>query len=537
MKHSNPAVNTTQASRARLRNRRSIIFVLSMALLTVAGCASLPEHFTRVPSHAMEASADTALARRINPMVAQYPGSSGFLALDEGILAFAARIYLVENAEHSIDVQYYIWHNDLTGNALHASLMQAADRGVRVRILLDDLDTQGKDPLLRTIDSHPNIEVRLYNPFANRETRGLDFIGDTSRVNHRMHNKTLTADNTASIFGGRNIGDEYFDAAEEVGFSDLDALSIGPVVGEISTMFDLYWNSQWVYPLAAFASEQPVTPNDLAELRVQLNASLEQAKASNYGKAIQRLEAEREAPLDQYDFEWGRWVLVYDQPGKVDAKQISRKTHLAPKLLEAMEQAENELLIVSPYFVPGKKFTQRLVDWVDEGVRVRILTNSLAANDVSLVHAGYMRYREDLVAGGVELYEFKSDKSAERREDELTGKWLGSEKASLHGKYFAFDETYVFIGSFNLDGRSASLNTECGVYFESPYYATEIARAFDRKALVKGYRVLLDDSGDMQWLTLDENGREVTVDKEPDTGFWKRFSTGLLSIVVPEGQL
>ncbi len=442
-----------------------------------------------------------------------------------------------QSAEYTLDVQYYIWHNDLTGNALHAALMQAADRGVRVRLLLDDLDTAGKDQLLRTIDAHPNIEIRLYNPFAHRERRGLDFLGDTARVNHRMHNKTLTADNSASIFGGRNIGDEYFDAADDVGFSDLDALAIGPVVGEISAMFDLYWNSQWVYPLAAFAYDQPVNPNDLADLRNQLDAALEQARASAYGEEIKRLESEQAAPLDQYDFEWGQWVLVYDQPGKVEAKQVTRKTHVAPKLLEAMDNAEDELLIVSPYFVPGKKFTQKLVDWVDEGVRVKILTNSLAANDVSLVHAGYMRYREDLVAGGVELYEFKADKSAQRKQDQLTGEWAGSEKASLHGKYFAFDDRYVFIGSFNLDGRSASLNTECGVYFESPFYATEIARAFDSKALEKSYRVLLDDSGDMQWLTLDENGREVIVDTEPDTGFWTRFSTGLLSIVVPEGQL
>ncbi len=510
--------------------------VIWMVLLT-AGCASLPENVDSEPSQALAASSDTVLARRVNQMLEQYPGKSGFLALDEGIKAFAARIYLVETAEHSIDVQYYIWHNDGTGEALHAALMEAANRGVRVRILLDDLDTQGKDQLLRTIDFHPNIEVRLYNPFANRERRGLDFVGDTARVNHRMHNKTLTVDNTASIFGGRNIGDEYFDAAQDVGFSDLDALAVGPVVGEISTMFDLYWNSQWVYPITAFTYDYPIKPGDLAELKKTLDESLKQARASDYGEAIRKMEADRDGPLGQYDFEWGSWALIYDQPGKVVAKEVSRKTHLAPRLLEIMENAEDEILIVSPYFVPGKRFTQRLVDWVDEGVRVRILTNSLAANDVSLVHAGYMRYREKLVAGGVELYEFKADKSAKRREDDLSGKWAGSEKASLHGKYFAFDDEYVFVGSFNLDGRSASLNTECGVYFESPFYASEIARAFDTKALERSYQVLLDEAGDMQWRTLDENGREVIVDTEPDTGFWTRFSTGFLSIVVPERQL
>ncbi len=183
---------------------------------------------------------------------------------------------------------------------------------------------------------------------------------------------------------------------------------------------------------------------------------------------------------------------MYDQPGKVDARQVTRKTHVAPKLLEAMDQAQSELIIVSPYFVPGKKFTQQLVNWVDVGVRVRIMTNSLAANDVSLVHAGYMRYREDLIAGGVELYEFKSDKSF--CQDTASGQWAGSDRASLHGKFFAFDEQFVFIGSFNLDGRSASLNTECGVYFESPFYATEIGGSFDKYAQSKGYQVLLDEA-------------------------------------------
>lgn len=506
-----------------------------VALLIFGGCASLPEDVDRQPSYALTDTSSSTLARRIEPMAAQYPELSGFFALAEGIQAFAARIYLVKEAQQTLDVQYYIWHDDLTGNTLHAALLQAADRGVRVRILLDDLDTQGKDQMLHTIDAHPNIEVRLYNPFANRERRGLDFIGDTSRVNRRMHNKTLTADNVASIFGGRNIGDEYFDAAEEVGFSDLDALAIGPVVGEISSMFDLYWNSQWVYPLAAFVPEDPVNQTSIDQLRKELNAALEKIEESDYGKAIQKMEARQKAPLGYYDFEWGRWVLVYDQPGKVDAKQITRKTHLAPRLLEAMDEAQDELIIVSPYFVPGKKFTQRLVDWVDEGVRVRIMTNSLAANDVSLVHAGYMRYREDLIAGGVELYEFKSDKSS--YQDTSSGQWAGSQGASLHGKYFAFDEKFVFVGSFNLDGRSASLNTECGVYFESPFYAQAIGASFDRNARIKGYQVLLDDAGDMQWVTLDKEGTEVTVDQEPDTGFWTRFSTGFLSIVVPEGQL
>jgi putative cardiolipin synthase len=513
----------------------SFLFVVSVLLLD--GCASLPKEVQRTPSYALEDVSGTKLHKDIEPLLKAHPGLSGFFPLVEGMDAFAARIYLIDTAKKTLDLQYYIWHDDLTGKALYNHLLAAADRGVRVRILLDDLDTAGKDQMLHIIDAHPNIEVRLFNPFANRDRRVGDFVGDTKRINRRMHNKTLTADNQASIFGGRNIGDEYFDATEEVGFSDMDVLAIGPVVGEISQGFDLYWNSRWVYPLSAFKPAEPVTDEMVKGFRTQSDSFIREAKGSAYADAIRAQDIAQKKGIADLDFAWSRWVLVYDQPSKVDAEKVGFDTHLAPKLKIAMDQAKNELIIVSPYFVPGEQFTNYLVGLVEKGVRVRILTNSLASNDVPMVHAGYMRYRKALLKGGVELYEFKPIKDMKEKEKgKETSKWTGSSRASLHGKYLGFDQRYLFIGSFNLDGRSTALNTELGVYFESEKYARELHDAFNARAEVVAYRLMLDEDGDLVWVTR-ENGQEVKFDKEPETGFWTRFSTGFLSLIVPESQL
>jgi putative cardiolipin synthase len=515
---------------------RFLLMACIVPLLLVSGCASLPTDFERSESHVIKETTQTRLGRAIEPVVAKYPGKSGFHALIEGTDAFATRFHLVQTADKTLDIQYYIWHDDLTGKVLHNQLLAAADRGVRVRLLLDDLDTAGKDEMLHIIDAHPNIEIRLFNPFANRTKRIGDFLTDTSRINRRMHNKSLTADNQATIFGGRNIGDEYFDAAEEVGFSDLDVLAIGPVVTEVSQSFDHYWNSQWVYPLAAFKKEDSIDANQIDAFRRQSDAFIEAASSSAYADALRALDIAKLPSVAELDYSWGIWKLVYDQPSKVEAESVKKETHLAPTLKEAMNKTKSELLIVSPYFVPGTNFTNYLVGLVEKGVRVRILTNSLSANDVPLVHAGYMRYREDLVKGGVELYEFKAIKGVEENKKKTKAKWSGSSRASLHGKFLGFDQRYIFVGSFNLDGRSVALNTELGVFFESPKYAQMMAKGFEQNSMKKAFRVLLTDDGDLQWVTL-ENGKEVRFDVEPDTGFWKRFSTDFLSIFVPESQL
>jgi putative cardiolipin synthase len=513
-----------------------LIFLLFVLLF--AGCASLPSDVQRTTTTALakEATESTHIGHEVTALVNKHAGRSGFYVLNDGIDAFAARLTMVEKAEKSVDVQYYIWHDDMTGRVLHNRLLAAADRGVRVRLLLDDLDTAGKDEMLHIIDAHPNIEIRLFNPFANRTKRVGDFLGDTSRINRRMHNKTITADNQVSIFGGRNIGDEYFDATEDVGFRDMDALAIGPVVQEISQGFDLYWNSEWVYPLSAFESERPITEVMIKEFRLQSDAYLQEAISSEYAIVARAHREAGSKNVHKVGFVWSPWVLVYDQPSKVVAEEVKVETHLGPKLKKAMDKTEKELLIVSPYFVPGSKFTDYLVGLESRGVEVHILTNSLASNDVSLVHAGYMRYRERLVSGGVDLYEFKPVDKEGSDKKEKKGSWVGASRSSLHGKFFGFDQEHLFIGSFNLDGRSVALNTELGVYFKSEKHAKMMSEAFKDKVIHKAYKVTLDEDGDMVWVT-QEDGKEVRFDQEPETGVWKRFSTDFLSIIVPENQL
>ena len=307
--------------------------LLLISVSFIVSCASLPIDAERTESHALQNTDDTRLGQAVVPKVNANPDKSGFFLLNKGMDAFAARLAIIEWAEKSLDVQYYIWHDDLTGKVIHNRLLHAADRGVRVRLLLDDLDTAGKEDMLHVMDSHPKIEIRLFNPFANRNARAVDFATDLSRVNHRMHNKSLTADNQATIVGGRNIGDEYFDATEGVAFTDLDILGIGPVVNEVSSMFDLYWNSKWVYPLSAFKEGEPVTESQLAELKEKLDKHTNDAKESAYADALRNsgiVQGQKALELNvaELPYTWGKWLLIYDQPSKVEAKEISEKTHL-----------------------------------------------------------------------------------------------------------------------------------------------------------------------------------------------------------------
>jgi cardiolipin synthase C len=515
------------------RGMHNAFIVIAIALV-LGACSSLPTDYERIPSHAIADTADTRLGQRLQPHLDANPGKSGFYTLTEGEVAYAARVRAIMAAEKTIDTQYYIWHDDLTGRYLHNQLLAAADRGVRVRMLLDDLDTAGKDEILRKIDAHPNIEIRLFNPFANRNKRARDFIGDTRRINRRMHNKTLTADSLVTIFGGRNIGDEYFAATEDVGFGDMDALAVGPIAMEVSQQFDLYWNSENSYPITAFKFDDEISDDAVAAFRADSDAYAEQAKKTQYADIIRQYDVTILEELSSLGFVWSDWKLIYDQPSKVTAKKVTAETHLAPRLKAGMDKTQKDLIIVSPYFVPGEEFTAYLTGLVERGVRVRILTNSLQANDVSMVHAGYMRYREDLVAGGVELYEFKALNNKLRKRDERAR--IGASKASLHAKFFGFDETYLFIGSFNLDGRSVALNSELGAYFASPEQAKALSEIFENDILGFAYRVTLDEGGDLAWTTLSD-GAELTLTKEPDTTWWKRFSTGFLSFIVPESQL
>ncbi len=509
---------------------------LAVATLLLAGCASVPRDIERAESRAVRDTDATRLAHVRQSILKGHPGESGFLPLASGVDALLARIVLAEAAERTLDAQYYIWHDDLTGRHFAHALLRAADRGVRVRVLVDDVGAKANDDILLALDAHPNIEIRLFNPVANRSFRNLGMVGDFSRLNRRMHNKAFIADNQAAILGGRNIGDEYFEAGE-VAFSDLDVLTYGPGVGAVSDSFDEFWNAPPSIPVAGLLGRK-ADAKHLEALRAALAAFIESERDGPYVKnAKPRLDRMLAAGTE--GFSWGKAHVLHDDPGKVARDRSDTRGRLLPQFSQLGIGLDRELLIVSPYFIPGDAGVAWLRGLVSRGVRVTVLTNSLAATDVAAVHAGYHRYREGLLEGGVRLYELKPDAIRETRAKSDKGGFGGS-RASLHAKTFFFDRRAVFIGSLNLDPRSIELNTEIGVVCESPALADSLATSLERRIDAVAWRLErnVDASGHVRitWVEMDAQG-ERRFEEEPGVGAWKRLSVWFLGLLPIESQL
>src|SRR3954465_6772634 len=487
--------------------------ILCVLALTLGACASLQDA-GRAPSSALTDTTGTRLRGALASAVAAHPGKSGVYALAQGRDAFAARVLLARAAERSLDVQYYIFRNDTTGGLLCEALWQAAERGVRVRLLLDDNNTRGMDEAIAALDAHPGIEVRLFNPYANRGFRLGELVMDFSRVNRRMHNKSFTADNQASIVGGRNVGDEYFGAEVAVEFADLDALVVGAVVRDVSASFDAYWNSASAFPAGSLI--RPAGPQAAQLVRAAWTELDADPRAARYVDALRSTTLVRDLLAGSLPFVWAPARMVSDDPSKVLHPPSRGDLHMLPLLEAAIGKPERELDLVSPYFVPTKDGAAALVALARRGVKGRVLTNSLVATDVAPVHAGYAKYREELLRGGVRLYELKRQTSARDG---------GGSDASLHAKTFAVDRASIFIGSFNFDPRSARLNTEMGVLVESPALAERLSSTLDRDLARHAYEVRLAD-GRLEWLEPD-----ARQGSEPGTGFFKRLWIGFLSIL------
>jgi len=507
------------------------------ALLLVSGCASLPTNIERSESHALSGTETTRLGRIGQAMLKAHSGESGFRPLKKGVDALLARMVLAEAAERSLDVQYYIWHEDLTGRLFADALLRAADRGVRVRVLLDDVGARANDEILLSLDAHPNIEIRLFNPVATRSFRNLGMITDFSRTNRRMHNKSFIADNQRAILGGRNIGDEYFEAQSEVAFGDLDVLTVGRAVSDVSDSFDLYWNSPASYPVSALLGRSGEKAS-LDTLRTKLAAFVDEQHDSPYvTRARSELADLKEAGSD--GFFWGRADLLYDDPSKITRAPEDTEGHLVPQFADIRSQIKDELLIVSPYFIPGDTGVDWLGGLVKRGVRVTVLTNSLAATDVGAVHAGYQQYRKPLLEAGVKLYELKPEAIEYERAKRGKGGISGS-RASLHAKTFMFDRRAVFIGSLNLDPRSIQLNTEIGLVCESAPLTEELAGTIEQNLDQIAWRLELvaDASGKkhIAWVETGANGvRQRT--EEPEVSTWRKFSVWFLGLLPIESQL
>lgn len=505
-------------------------WILLLMLLT-AGCSTLPDNGDRVASRAVTDTADTRLGRLIATRAAGHPGESGFILLDDGLDAFVARAALAQIADRSIDLQYYLYHQDLVGALLMYNLLQAADRGVRVRILVDDMDLSERDQALVTIDAHPNIEVRIFNPFRRDVPRLLQFATRFGKVTRRMHNKSFTVDNQATVVGGRNIGDEYFDANPDLAFGDLDVLAVGRVVPGVSASFDDFWNHPLSYPVASFlADSQPLMGLD--RLRREAALFWQQQKDSPYVTALRHSTLARSFESGDFTFLWGDAKAVYDSPDKITHGTDRAEYHLTPQLEPYVASMQRELIVLSAYFVPGREGVRFFKDLRQRGVRVRILTNSLASTDVPIVHAGYAGYRRELLEAGVELYEVSSVNPKAKGGSGIGG----SSRASLHAKSFVIDRKTVFIGSLNLDPRSDKQNTEIGLVIESPEMGAIMGREFDQGVEKVAYRLRLNDEGAIEWVER-RGGKEIVHHTEPRTSWFTRLWVGVASLLPIESQL
>jgi putative cardiolipin synthase len=507
--------------------------------LLLAGCASLPENYLREESWKLDTS-DSMLTGLYQQEAAVHSGQSGAHPLGQGMEALAARIALARAADRTLDVQYYIWHTDEAGHLLLKELLDAADRGVRVRLLLDDYGVGAADDEgFMLLDSYPNVSVRLFNPIALRDARTMGFIADFGRLNHRMHNKSMTADGAVTIIGGRNIGNEYFALNELVNFADMDVLAIGPVAGQVTDSFDIFWNSPASIPISAF-HERAMTQDQVARARKKLDAYVSE-KGAPYYQALRSTEFSQDLKTRQLEFYWGKITAVFDQPEKSEGGGDSEV--LLKQLGNLLGQAEKDLLIVSPYFVPGKAGTEALVKAVQRGARVRVFTNSLASTDVGAVHAGYKKYRRKLLEGGIELFEMLP-KLQEGEEINQRLAYDGSSAASLHAKMFLFDRQRVFIGSMNLDPRSVVINTEIGLLIDSPALAQDLEAQFNAIYRELFYSVVLEPKNPgkpggkqhMVWIEY-RDGEEKRYTKDPETTFWQRFKVGFIGLLPVDSQL
>jgi putative cardiolipin synthase len=501
-------------------------------LLIASGCARLPPRPNLLEQRELPVSTQTRLDEMAISVTAEQPGKAGFKLIPSGVEAFTLRSHSARAAGRSLDVQYYIWHNDLTGKLLAKELLSAADRGVRVRLLLDDMDARAKNFALAGLDAHQNIEVRLFNPFGSRKgtaSKLAEIILGYPRLNHRMHNKAWIADNRIAIAGGRNIGDEYFSAGEGVNFIDLDFAIVGPAVDEISVSFNKYWNSAAVWPMATL-SPQLVNQQTLSNIRANTTAIAAEAAASPWIQALVDNDTMQQIQSGTLQFHWtDRWQVLSDDPLKaLGADDPLARSAMMRGFFDHINQSKSSIVLISPYFVPGKRGSQLFIDAAKRGPSVSVLTNSLAANDVVPVHGGYSKYRDKLIEGGVQLWELKPHAGQNANSSSI-----GSSGASLHTKSAIFDHETTFVGSFNLDPRSVSLNCEQGVFANHPAMSMELAALFAQlTARETAWRVDHDPYGELRW----SDGTQILY-VEPDASFFRRLKANLFRWLPFDSQL
>ena len=496
--------------------------------LFVAGCASAPLDFPKDYSEAITGSGDTYLGKEVAEWTAGHPGESGFYPLILGLDALGARLALIDRAERTIDAQYFLMKPDSAGRLFAGKLLEAADRGVRVRLLLDDIFTTVDDDAFLLFNQHPNIDLRLFNPIGRGGVYYANYLGNFKLANRRMHNKSFTVDNQISIVGGRNIADEYFELLTDAEFVDFDMLAMGPVAAEISATFDRFWNHKLAVPMEAFekGKERP----DLETARRNTDKRIIEASQSIYGRALAS-QLMLDIAQDRVELFPGESRVITDDPEKLLNKISDDQKILVTALAEIVDDAESEVVVITPYFIPGKSGVEFWRSITDKGVRVVIITNSLASNNHVPVHSGYARYRHDMIAAGVEMYEVRVDAS----KVPAGGIKQGYDSLTLHTKAVFIDRRYTFVGSLNLDPRSIDINTEAGVLIDSKDLSGQLTGGLFEKLPPFAYRLSENEKGKLRW-TVQIDGEEVVEKNEPQASRWLRFKAFLYRIF-PEGQL
>lgn len=506
----------------RLRLYQLAATIIAMVLLY--GCSSSGINEGSEPksvSHHFGYQKDSELGKLFQQSTYDINTHTGFFPLILGHDALLARLVLIESAQTSIDLQYYIYRDDETSQLLTWRLYEAANRGVRVRILLDDMQRRS-DRGMATLAAHPNIQVRLFNPHQYRTARGFAFLSDFDRLNRRMHNKSLTADSVASIVGGRNIGNEYFSFESSVEFGDFDLLLYGNTVKQTADQFDIYWNSDYVVPMKWIHPDADILSEE--DIASRLEDSELEVKFSSGEYDFTKLPFYQKLSTNDVPLYWGPAKLWYDMPNKVSGES----SQLVDNLLALLDSVEHSLVLVSPYFVPTEEGTAALVEAVQSGKKITIVTNTLASNDVFAVHGWYAKYRQDLVEGGVELWEIKASANIE-------SKWsfTGSSRSSLHAKAMLFDDNKLFVGSMNWDPRSAFLNTEMAVVIEQPDYVQESLAQMESQLEASAYKVVIQNDN-VAWYD-PSTGNTLTT--EPEASIWLRLGAWFAGLLPIEEQL
>jgi putative cardiolipin synthase len=532
---------------------RNIAVIVTMTTL-VAACETRPPAtaFDRPESHALASTETTPLATALAPLEKRHPDESAVRLLPTGTDALQARIALARAATKTLDMQYYIANEDNTGKLLLGAALYAADRGVRVRMLVDDLNFKDIDQIMAALNSHDKIEIRVFNPYGSAQRsfseRTQNFFTNLSHFTRRMHNKAMIADNQIAIVGGRNLGDEYFSASPTLQFRDLDVFAAGPVTQEISASFDDYWNSSLAYPLRAL-NKQKFDARELDKTRDDLRKHWrEQAEPLN-AKPLNATPLAQQIAREEMGLVWAPTEFRVDSPSKIEHPSDDYKSPPMERLVALLKDAQSEFLILSPYFVPHDAGVKALAGLTKRRVRVAVLTNSLAATDAVAVQAGYAPYRIPMLQSGVELYEFKPIQ-VEGESSPRAGLFGSQSRASLHAKAYVIDRSILVIGSMNLDPRSAKLNTELALVIHSKPIAEEAAKLFENgispkvswqvelasAAVTEELRRTGAPQSGLVWIT-EENGSLVTYNFDPEAGLYRNAMTGLFMMLPVDKQL